>query len=465
MLPEEIERRANAAMEPRIQGPLQHPLPIPISELEYHGAPTAIQNPSGKLPPMPPGVQPPEAPPSFSLMGRATPVSLSAQFHEALKEAGLENPSEEDLPDDPTVQRIKAAGFVGKERVFQRVNTKSGPDYVLNQTVLPILPSGQQASESWSKPVQDGTIEIHRNGTSGEFVATKRYSDGTKQTSHGTGDKALLDYLGNVEQRELPLRQSQRISRSAAGAPPFDTSRIATATPPGAPTAAQTSDAIVEAVRNLERSTRGAPTTAELQRIILNATMRSQAEQAMPPEERSPIPERLAEGVTAITGGQPLDTNAITRIISEAVARRRVAEGLPAPAKSPAPLPANLPIVDTGAKPVQRRTKVPEESQFTVADKGEGAWIVTPKDGGETNIFIRKAQGSRFLQVYIGNKLMRKTSTLTAAKLEAVKLAEQQLAAGEAIKRPRGRPATVQPPPVVVTPVAATGSKIQIPPQ
>ena len=458
MPPEEIERRAAAATEPRIQGPLVPAGRVPLSEFEYKGAPTAIQNPSAKLPPTQP---PPTAAknPILANVG-ASPSGRMQAFQQAMANSGVAP-----LPPEAG-DALEQTGFAERQNVFTGGGSGSGKKSLLSPVVLRDLPTGSRASEVWTKPVQEGTIEIQRNGSSGEFTATKYYTDGTQHTIHGIGDDSLRDYLQGVQQRELPRRQSQQVSRSSIGAPPFDTSRIATGPPPEGMTTQQTADAVAEAVRNLERSTRSAPTIAEIQRIIMNATQRSQSEQAKPPDKRMPIPEKLAQGVTDITGGQALDVNRITRIISDAVARRRVAEGLPAPEKTAGPLPADIPIVDTGTKAVQRRVKVPEESQFAVADKGAGNWLVTPKDGGETNVFIQKEEGSRFFNVYIGNRLMRKTSTLTAAKLEAVNLAEQQAEAGEGIKRQRGRPSNTPLPKVVVTPVAAPAArKISLPQQ
>lgn len=130
--------------------------------------------------------------------------------------------------------------------------------------------------------------------------------------------------------------------------------------------------------------------------------------------------------------------------------------------RPPEPMPADLPIIDTGSKAPKTRVK-PESDEFVVTAVGApgkrvGAWSVGQKGGGEelwgTNVHIRKEKGSKFFNVLVDHEVMAKTSTFTQAQVEALRLAEQQATAertGTVVKRPVGRPAKTGPPPVRLT--------------
>ena len=360
------------------------------------------------------------------------------------------------------------------------------------------LPSGQMPTDLLVKPVSDGVIELQWDSKLNEFEATKYYRDGrVSEPRTGVGPNEIIDYLNSVRQgeRELPPSQlptSLRLSGPQGGGKPYIPSSTGGAEAAPAPTPV---DRQVEIVRQLAStiSPDKPVSVAEIEAILANAAYRPQVPKAPKvkagagkpqPLTVNPIPQgesrsladqiKSLEGVAAegqvgqkgVGAGGPgvfrhgeglftpgdqridpreqvarivqelqassgiKDNRTFARAIAPVVQMERASRGMPTPETEP----AAKPVYDTGAREVQRRTTMPEESAFEVQPwkrGGEEWWQVVPKgDAPETNVFVGK-EGKKY-RVYLesGGKLEGlegyDKDHLINAKLAAIKLAERQ---------------------------------------
>jgi hypothetical protein len=370
-------------------------------------------------------------------------VPATQPAEEMLSSAGF-TPRQNVTRSAPLPPRQLAQSFAMAERAGVPMPTTTS---VLSERVLGKLRSGRQATQSFTKPVADGQISVQRNDMTGEFTVSKTYPRGTQRMLiHGSGDAALAEAVNSLQESGIPSGQT-----TSGRTGPGGISRFTTAPPSSteAPLSAeQTRDIIAEAVRQsgLATTTRNVPTVEELQSIIANAAKRA----TIPPTEREiespPPPERVAQAVRQVTGGRPQSAldQTVSRIIADAVNRARRAEGIP-PAVESGVRPVDMPTAES-PKPKRTLVKVPEDSAFNVREAGENAWFVEPKEGGKTDVHISKS--GKFFSVFLGTKRMAMLQKLTAAKIEAIKIAEQQ---AESIRqaRPRG---SMPPPAPAVTP-------------
>jgi hypothetical protein len=321
MDPAEIQRRRQAAMEPRIRGIVPPQPPVPISEFAYpRSAPpsqrgTAVPKPviqetgptsklqeaaaalearfgGGPRPAIPPGAtEVPLTPPPPAEGALPYPSAGAPQAHEtwagtsALYDSGF-RPRE-----------IMSGAFPGRESPHVGGEVGIGADQYAGRPNAPREPlartlpvSGVLADEIWSKPVADGTIEVQRDPDTNEFVATKYFRAGKPPESvTGLGAKDLIDYLNGVRQREAPIPASQRVGRSSPGGAPESVARPIDATPATPQTPEDVRDILAQAVREsgLSRSAAPAMTADELQYVIAHGAKRA-IEPPTPPPPYSP---------------------------------------------------------------------------------------------------------------------------------------------------------------------------------
>jgi hypothetical protein len=293
----------------------------------------------------------------------------------------------------------------------------------------------------------------------------------SERIGHGVGIPKLVDFLNRVQQAEQPLRPSQR---SGAGGAAFTSARLA-----GPETPAKEPDANTAAVMRILDRVRGAQDKAEIDKIIRLAEKRpviaspkaakqsAEAEDVafkkgnLPKDVRRSLQEELASALSAVGEGArygakgprlvtPGDTSvsraermaqdvaAVTKVLTrdqlvDVLAQAREADKIPTPAGKV------VPTYDTGAREVQRRTTMPEESAFTVKkvirqEKGgpgiESWQVINKADDIGTNIFINK-EGNKY-RIYLesGGKLEGlegySKDHLINAQNAAIKLAERQ---------------------------------------
>jgi hypothetical protein len=159
--------------------------------------------------------------------------------------------AEPDAAPQAAPQTLESAGFKERQEVF----AGTAPNLRLNPKILRRLPSGDQASEVWVKPVADGSIEVQRQGSSGEFTATKHYSDGKSSLPlHGIGDGDLAHYMAGMQHLEMLPRDTQMANRGRTGA-----------------------GAVVHVTPAPPAPLKGAPTAAEVQAIVANAAKAREA--------------------------------------------------------------------------------------------------------------------------------------------------------------------------------------------
>lgn len=421
--------KANAATAP----PPSARAPLALQAVQPTPGPVEIQ----VQPSRPTSAAPVQAPTSAVPPTTNPPAGYGDQLAQAMTSAGLVVGPEE-VPN-----ALQSAGFSERQAVF----TSSGQSIRLNPKVLRSLPSGQQASEVWNKPVQDGSIEVQRNDVTGEWSATKHYADGTDNTVSGTSNGALVEYLNNVQAHEVPMRPSQQASQLQSAAVSSVRPAPATAPPP--------SDVIAEAAQRIRAATGKVATAEELANVLQNLNARGQAQQTETREQRiaaiqreldarkagappadvlpGPPPERLAQAMTMI------DMPRMQQIIADTVkgfGSRQPPTAPPPTFEQTAP-GVEQTLTEQSAQPTGKKTRVEGATPFQITKMSDNAWLIQDEYGVDTNIHISKdSPTSKFYNVYVGPTFKRKFGNFTAAKIGAIKIAEQYSQAGVGTQPP-----------------------------
>ncbi len=278
------------------------------------------------------------------------------------------------------------------------------------------LLSGNLANEVWTKPVADGVIEVQRDSDTGEFEATKHYSDtgATSPPIRGSSPEEMVNYLDHVRQRELPIPTSQYVSRTAEGRGPQGTPRER---PPAAADESGLTPEQQAAERQLGPTFGRAQTEPEMQELFSNISNRA-TEQANAPQDalakekvrKEKAAQKAKQGLN-LPGSVPPEVSHDLRSqllsavrnrpegISKLAPKLRTPEQtrLEQPEKNAAALSVinqaqlNRIIADatkdwtpeqkksTGWTPTPAKTgrvQIPKESPFRVRDKGAGVYQV-----------------------------------------------------------------------------------------
>jgi hypothetical protein len=154
--------------------------------------------------------------------------------------------------------------------------------------------------------------------------------------------------------------------------------------------------------------------------------------EATHPEQPEKVGKAVAGILTSLPNGfvpdpKVQDVNPISRMIADQVLKIR---GAALPAETGKATPTTRMKAPTNKRVAPGESPFMVKSMVEAAGMPEGpddAWMVVSKEGGEqTNIHIAKVKNNRY-EVKIGNKLMKATTSPTAAKMEGIAIAERQL--------------------------------------